>query len=61
MKSNTHGAAAEGADLATWLLLYHVTPGQIRSELSLAHGIDRRGHVSQWIERIILPAVRVDG
>jgi hypothetical protein len=52
-------AAGDGDDLATWLLLYHVTPEQIRAELSLAHGIDRRGHVSEWIERIILPAVRV--
>ena len=43
--------------LATWLLLYHVGPGQIRAELSLAHGIDLRGHVSAWIERIILPPI----
>ena len=43
--------------LATWLLLYHVAPDQIRAELSLANGIDQRGHVSAWIERIILPAV----
>jgi hypothetical protein len=49
-----------GDDLATWLLLYHVTPDQVRAELSLANGIDRRGHVSKWIERIILPAVRTD-
>jgi hypothetical protein len=47
-------------DLATWLLLYHVTPDRIRAELSLANGIDRRGHVSQWIERIMLPALRTD-
>jgi hypothetical protein len=50
-----------GDDLATWLLLYHVTPDRIRAELSLAHGIDRRGHVSEWLERIILPALRTDG
>jgi hypothetical protein len=50
----------EGDDLATWLLLYHVTPDRIRAELSLANGIDRRGHVSEWIERIILPALRTD-
>jgi hypothetical protein len=48
----------DGDDLATWLLLYHVTPNQVRAELSLGNGIDRRGHVSEWIERIILPAVR---
>ena len=46
--------------LATWLLLYHVTAGQVRAELSLADGIDRRGHVSAWVERIILPALRLD-
>ena len=50
----------DGDDLATWLLLYHVTPGQVRAELSLGNGIDRRGHVSEWIERIILPAVRTE-
>jgi hypothetical protein len=49
---------ADGDDLATWLLLYHVTTGQVRAELSLGNGIDRRGHVSEWIERIILPAMR---
>ena len=47
----------DGDDLATWLLLYHVTPDQVRAELSLGNGIDRRGHVSEWIERIILPAL----
>jgi hypothetical protein len=46
-------------DLATWLLLYHVTPDQVRAELSLGNGIDRRGHISAWIERIILPAARI--
>jgi hypothetical protein len=50
--------AVDDDDLATWLLLYHVTPDQVRAELSLANGIDRRGHVSEWIERIILPALR---
>jgi hypothetical protein len=50
----------DGDDLATWLLLYHVTPDQVRAELSLANGIDRRGHVTKWIERIILPALRTD-
>ena len=55
------GALADDADgLATWLLLYHAAPDQIRAELSLANGIDPRGHVSAWIERIILPAVRID-
>ena len=48
----------DGDDLATWLLLYHVTPDQVRTELSLGNGLDRRGHVSEWIERIILPALR---
>ena len=51
---------ADDGELATWLLLYHVTPDQVRAELSLGNGIDRRGHVSEWIERIILPALRTD-
>jgi hypothetical protein len=49
--------ASEEGPLATWLLLYHVAPEQLRAELSLANGIDLRGHVSAWIERIILPAI----
>jgi hypothetical protein len=49
--------ASEEDPLATWLLLYHVAPEQIRAELSLANGIDLRGHVSAWIERIILPVI----
>jgi len=49
--------ASEEEPLATWLLLYHVAPDQIRAELSLANGIDLRGHVSAWIERIILPVL----
>jgi hypothetical protein len=53
--------AGDADGLATWLLLYHVSPDQIRAELSLANGIDHRGHVSAWIERIILPAVRTVG
>ncbi len=51
--------AAEEDSLATWLLLYHVAPEQIRVELSLAHGIDLRGHVSAWIERIVLPVIEL--
>ena len=53
-------ARGDADGLATWLLLYHAAPDQIRAELSLAHGIDQRGHVSAWIERIILPAVRIE-
>jgi hypothetical protein len=54
------GAPADADGLATWLLLYHAAPDQIRAELSLANGIDQRGHVSAWIERIILPVVHTD-
>jgi hypothetical protein len=49
--------AGQEDPVATWLLLYHVAPEQIRAELSLANGIDLRGHVSAWIERIILPVI----
>jgi len=62
--SDLYTGEAEWADdedeMATWLLLYHVTPDQIRAELSLANGIDRRGHVSKWVERIILPVIPTD-
>jgi hypothetical protein len=54
------GARADADRLATWLLLYHAAPDQIRAELSLANGIDQRGHVSAWIERIILPVVHTE-
>lgn len=53
--------ASQEDSLATWLLLYHVAPEQIRAELSLANGIDLRGHVSAWIERIILPVLDLTG
>ena len=53
-------APADPDGLATWLLLYHAAPDQIRAELSLANGIDQRGRVSAWIERIILPVVHTD-
>lgn len=54
-------ADADEDALATWLLLYHVAPEEIRAELSLANGIDLRGHVSAWIERIILPTIDLSG
>jgi hypothetical protein len=53
-------AGTDGDEMATWLLLYHVSPDQIRAELSLANGIDQRGHVSRWVERIIVPVIRTD-
>jgi hypothetical protein len=59
-QGEARGARADADGLATWLLLYHAAPDQIRAELSLANGIDRRGHVSAWIERIILPVVHTD-
>lgn len=52
--------ADDAGEMATWLLLYHVAPDEIRAELSLANGIDQRGHVSRWVERIILPVIRTE-
>jgi hypothetical protein len=53
--------AGDADEMATWLLLYHVAPDEIHAELSLANGIDQRGHVSKWVERIILPVIRTGG
>jgi hypothetical protein len=49
------------AEMATWLLLYHVTGAEICAELSLANGISLRGHVDSWAERIILPPIDLSG
>lgn len=41
----------------TWLLLYYIDENEIRAELSLPAGITAGGYVSEWQERILLPAV----
>jgi hypothetical protein len=46
--------------LATWFLLYHVTDREIRAEISLPSAMVG-GSISDWQERIILPAFSPDG
>lgn len=51
------------AGLQTWLLLhfYDEEAGEIRCELSLPANVDSDGYVSQWLERIILDPVILNG
>lgn len=56
--SDLFGEAGPDDDvLATWLLLYNVTPTEIRAELSLPSDITPTGFVSAWQERILLPVI----
>jgi hypothetical protein len=50
---------AEG--VATWTLLFFTAEDEVRSELSLPILIDGSGQINGWRERIILPAIRLDG
>ncbi|MEV4162133.1 hypothetical protein [Nonomuraea dietziae] len=47
-----------GEPHTVWLLLYHVSPGEIRSELSFPASISAKGYIDAWAERIILPPIR---
>jgi hypothetical protein len=51
---------AEGSNCGLWMLLVNAFSGVIRAELSLATEIDESGRVSDWLERIILPAFDPD-
>jgi hypothetical protein len=44
--------------LTTWLLLIHSYRGEVRAELSLPNGMDKRHYVADFSERMILP---IDG
>ena len=48
------GEAQDAGDLRTWLLLFHVDDEGFHVELSLPDAIVD-GHITSWIERIILP------
>ena len=45
---------------ASWTLLFHTDINEVRSELSLAVGMDDQGRIEEWRERIILPAIPFD-
>jgi hypothetical protein len=50
----------DGRKLQTWTLLFYEDAGEIREELSLPVFIDG-GQINGWTERIILPAIPLDG
>lgn len=54
-------ANRDANSVATWTLLFHLAPKEIRSELSLPVSIDDGGQISGWKERIILPEIPLDG
>ena len=47
--------AADAEQLSTWFLLYRVTDDEFRAEISLPNAMVG-GSISDWLERIILPA-----
>jgi hypothetical protein len=51
------------SDLAlhTWVLLMAESEGELRAELSRPTGMDSAGHLSDWTERILLPATPLGG
>ena len=46
----------------TWLLLHHrnASTKKLHVELSLPYGMDVTGHVTQWLERIVIEPVEFD-
>ena len=42
-----------------WVLLYHLTPSEIRFELSLPSNIVG-GKIRSWQERLVFPAITLD-
>ncbi len=45
----------------TWFLMVYVDQHQIRCEVSCPSGIDTRGRVADWSDRILLPSLPNDG
>jgi hypothetical protein len=54
------GASDEAESIPTWTLLFVTDEHEVRSELSLPVLMDG-GQISGWKERIILPAIPLDG
>jgi hypothetical protein len=59
VKQATPSAARNGR--ATWILLIHRAPEEVRCELSLPISLDEEGHVDAWQERILLASIPLDG
>lgn len=58
------GDEVDQADLdayMTWFLMVHVNKHEIRSELSRPNGVDPKGYVSDWVDRLILSPLPNDG
>jgi hypothetical protein len=45
----------------TWFLLLHRADNEIHSELSLPSAMSPDGRITRWEERILLPAIPIDG
>lgn len=48
-------------NVATWVLLHHVTADKIFAELSRPNEIDNDGKIISWSERILLGEIPLDG
>lgn len=53
-------APADSLAMPTWVLLVHEDEDEIRGELSLARHMNAEGYIDDWVERIPLPAIRVN-
>ena len=52
--------APEG-NVATWVLLHHLSANKIQAELSKPNEIDDDGKIISWSERILLQSIPLDG
>jgi hypothetical protein len=46
--------------MPTWVLLVHEDEHEVRSELSLARHMSDEGYIDDWVDRIPLPAIRIN-
>lgn len=46
--------------MPTWVLLVHEDEHEVRSELSLARHMSEEGYIDDWVDRIPLPAIRIN-
>lgn len=51
---------ANPVTMPTWVLLVHEDGSEVRSELSLAQHMSEEGYIDDWVERITLPAIRIN-
>lgn len=57
----TNEDAEDRQGLVTWVFLIHRSSNEVRCEISLPSSMGADGRINAWRERIILPAVPVDG